>query len=218
MRYLLFLIPIFLYSGEYFAKVEPFMKYTISSKVSGLVTKTNQKLINQVAEDQTIIQIDDEVSKINYELAKSTYDIKRNFYHKIKRLTTKSKIEKDNEKITFLNAKQDYIRAKDDLQSRSIRANNLYIEDILVKKGNFVNPGTPLLKAYDISRAKITIFVSKEDILNIENKQIIVNGGSDFKLLRYSKITDSIQISSYKVELTGKSPTYFSQIAKVEIK
>ncbi len=218
MRFLLIFIPLFLYPGEYFAKVEPLEKYTISSKVSGLVTFTNDKLISRKARDEIIIKIDDEISKINYELAKSTYIIKKDFYNKIKHLTTKSKTEKNNEKINFLKSKQAYLKSKDDLKSRSIMAKNLYIDSILVKKGSYVNPGTPLLIAYDISKAKLTIYVTKEDIDNIENKKILVNNKSDFKILRYFKTTDNVNVSSYKVELVGSVPKFFSQIAKVEIK
>ncbi len=218
MRFLLLLLPLYMYCGEYYAKIEPLNKYTISSKVFGLVTFTNDKLISKEAKDETIVKIDDEISKINYELAKATYDIKRDFYKKIKNLKTKSKMQKDNEKIAFLKSKQSFLHAKDDLKSRNIKAQNLYIDKILVKKGNYVNPGTPLLKAFDISEGKIIIFVTKEDIENIDRKKILVNGRENFKLLRYFKTTDDIHVSSYKVILKGKKPKFFSQIAKVEIK
>lgn len=218
MKYLIFLIPIILYSSDYFAKVEPFESYTISSKVSGLVTYVDTSAISHKSKDQVLVKIDNEIATINYDTAKATYEIKKKYFNKIKNLTTKSKNEKDLEKISYLNAKQAYIVAKDNLYSRSIKANNLYIEDILVKEGNYVNPGTPLIKAYDISKAKLTIFVTKEDIDDIENKKIIVNNKSDFKLYRFFKVTDSIQISSYKVELIGPAPKMFSSIVKVEIK
>ncbi len=219
MKFLIsILLPIFLYAGEYFAKVEPFEEYTISSKSSGLVTYTNENLISNIAKNQTLVKIDDEISKINYEVALSTYKIKKNFYQKIQKLSTRSKLQKDNEKIVYLNAKQAYIRAKDDFESRNIKAKGLYIEDILVKKGNFVNPGTPLIKAYDINKSKITIYVTKEDIKDIKFKNILVNGKSDFKLYKYFKIADKVQVSSFKVILTSNTMKNFSDIVKVEIK
>lgn len=218
MRYLILFLPLFLYSSEYFAKVEPFEKYTISSKVSGLVVYTNQDIISHIAKNQNIVKIDDEIAKINHDVTLSTYNIKKSFYQKIKKLTTKSKNEKDNEKIIFLNAKQAYIKAKDDLKNRTIKANGLYIEDILVKKGNYVNPGTPLIKAYDTSKAKLTIYVSKEDIIDIKNRKILVNGKENYRLYKYFTIADDVQISSYKVQLIGPAPREFSHIAKVEIK
>lgn len=218
MRYLIFLLPIILFGGEYFAKVEPYETYTIASKISGLVTYVDTSVISHKAKNQILVKIDDEIAKINHDTTLATYNIKRQYYNKIKKLTTKSKNEKDLEKIAYLSAKQAYIVAKDNLQSRVIRAKNLYIEDILVRQGNYVNPGTPLIKAYDTSKAKITIFANKEDIKNIENRKILVNGKSDFKLYRFFNIADSVQISSYKVELVGPPPKRFSSIAKVQIK
>ncbi len=218
MRCLIFFIPLFLYSSEYFAKIEPLQNYTISSKISGLVTFTNDKLISHTVNDNIIVKIDDEISKINYDLAKATYEIKKNFYYKIKNLSSKTKTQKDNEKLIFLNAKQAYLKAKDDLQSRKIYLKNLYLEKILVKKGTYVNPGTPLIQALDLSKGKLIIYVNSEDIKDIKNKKILVNGKSGYKVLRYFKTTDSVQVSSYKVILVGDAPEFFSQIAKVEIK
>ncbi len=218
MKYLILFLPLFLYSGEYFGKIVPYKSYTLSSKVAGLVTYTNDKLITHVANDQSIVKIDDEVAKINYEVARASYEIKKDFYQAYKKLSTKSKSQKDNEKISYLNAKQAYIKAKDDLQSRNVKAKNLYIEEILVKPGSYVVPGTALIKASDISKAKIAVFVSAEDIQDIEHKTILVDGKSDFKVFRHFKIADKVQVSSYKLVLAGPAPKRFSSIAKVQIK
>lgn len=218
MRVLLLFLPLILNAAEYFAKVEPYETYVIASKVSGLVTYTNENLVSKVAKDEIIVKIDDEVAKINYEVALSNYKFQEDYYNKIKSLSTKSKNEKDNAKIAFLNSKQRYIATKDDLKSREILANGLYIAEILVKKGNFVQPGSIIIKAYDINLAKIIIYISEEDMLNLENKQILVDGKTDFKLHKFSKIADEKRISSYKVELVGASPKLFSKLVKVEIK
>ncbi len=218
MKFIILFLPLFLFGGEYFAKLEPLHEYIISSKVSGLVEFTNDKLISHEAKDEIVVKIDDKISKINFELAKATYEIKKDFYEKIKLLSTKSKSQKDSEKIIYLQAKQAFYQAKDDLQNRSIQAKNLYIKDILVKKGNFVNAGTALIKALDLSHAKLSVFVDKQDIENIQNKKILVNGKQNFKILRYFRVGDDVQISSYKLELIGDVPKFFSQIVKVQIK
>ena len=220
MRYIyLLLVPILGFAGEYYGKVEPIDSFVITSKVSGKVVFTNDSLEGKVAKDEPIVKIDDEVAKASYEVAKTTFEIKENQYRKIEALSTKSQTEKDNEKISYLNAKQSYIVAKDNYYSRTLRATGLYIQDIKVKKGGFVNPGTPLFEAMDISKSKITIFVTKEDLENIENKKIIVGGKEGvYALGKYNKVVDSTYISSFKVELIGKKPESFSQVVKVEIK
>lgn len=217
MKYILFLLPIFLFGGEYFAKIEPFQSYTIASKVSGLVTYTNEDIVSHIAKDEVIVKIDDELAKNNYDIALSTYNTRRRLYNNILKVRTKSQMAKDNEKLAFLNAKQAYINAKDNLKNRQIKASGLYISNILVKKGNFINPGAPLVEAYDTNRSKITIFVTKEDLEGIEKKKILVDGTSGYKLHKYFTIADKVQITSYKVELIGDAPKEFSKVVKVEI-
>lgn len=218
MRYLLFFLPLILFSGEYFAKIEPFEAYTISSKISGLVTFTNEELVSNKAKDEILVKIDDTLAKANYDIALETYNTRKRLYSNLLKVKTKSKTAKDNEKLLYLNAKQALINAKDNLKNRKIQANNLYIANIFVKKGNFVSPGTPLVEAYDTSRSKITIYVSKEDLEDIENKEILVDGKKTHKLYKYFTIADKVKITSYKVELVGNSPKEFSKVIKVTIK
>lgn len=218
MRYLLLFLPLFLFSGEYFAKVEPFETFTFSSKVSGLITYTNEELVSKVTKDEVLVKIDDELAKANYDIALQTYNTRKRLYNNLLKVKTKSKTAKDNERLLYLSTKQALISARDNLKNRKIYANNLYIANIFVKKGAFVNPGTPLIEAYDISRSKITIYVSKEDLDNIENKKILVNGEENYTLHKYFTIADKVKITSYKVELIGKTPQEFSKIVKVTIK
>jgi len=217
-KFLIFFIATFVFGGEYYAKLEPLHSYTFCSKVAGLVSFVNYEAEGKIAGNEPIVKIDDEVARLDYEVAKQTYSIKEDIYEKTSKISTKSKVEKDTQKINYLSAKQAFIKAKDNYFSRTIKAKDLYIGDILVEKNSFVNHGTPLFKAFDYSMAKITIFVSKDDIKAIENKKILVNGKSDFKLHKFFSVADTTYISSYKVELIGPTPKLFSELVKVEIK
>lgn len=215
----LIIAPIFLFAGEYYSKVEPVKSFVITSKVSGKVISVNDSLEGKIAGDSVVVKIDDEVAKINYEVAKTTYEIRKDQYNRVKNLSTRSKTEKDNEKISYLNAKQNFINAKDNYFSRSLRAEGLYIQDVKVEKGGYVNPGTALVEAYDVSKSKLTVFVTRDDIENIENKKILVEGKEGtYKLDKYSSIADTTYVSSFKVELIGEAPKRFSDVVKVEIK
>lgn len=218
MKYILLFLPLLLFGGDYFAKVEPFEAYTISSNVAGLVTYTNENLVSKVASDEVVIKIDDELAQINYDIALQTFNTRKRLYNNLLKVKTKSQTAKDNEKLLYLSAKQALINAKDNLKHRKIKANGLYIAKILVKKGGYVNYGTPLIEAFDTSRSKITIFVTKEDIIDIENRKIVVGGKEDYTLYKYFTIADKQKITSYQVELVGKAPKNFSKIVKVEIK
>ncbi|MCV6607335.1 MAG: hypothetical protein OIF32_03915 [Campylobacterales bacterium] len=220
MKFFLFLLlPVFLFSAEYYGKVEPFKKYTITSKTSGKVVSVNDSIKGKIAGGEVIVQIDDEVSKVDYEVAKETYEIRKGQYNRIKNLRTKTKTEKDLEKINYLNGKKAYITAKDTYEAKILRAKDLYIYDILVEKGGYVNFGTPLFEAYDTSKSRITIYLTREDMEGIQDKIIIVNGKEgEYQIEQVLNVADKKFVSSYKLELVGPSVKRFSDVVKVEIK
>lgn len=219
MKKLLFLIlAIYAFGGEYYAKQEPLRSYVFASKVSGAVVFVNSDLSGKLAKNDIIVQIDDEISKVSLDVAKQSFEIQADLYKKSQNLSTSSKSQKDQDKIKYLNAKQAYTMAKEDLNSRSLRAKNLLIGDILVEVGSFVAPGTPLFKAYDVSKSKLVFYATKEDIQDIKNKKILVNGKEgEFTLSKYYPTTDDVYVSSYKVELIGKAPLVFSSLLKIQI-
>jgi multidrug resistance efflux pump len=219
MKYLIFLLPIFLFGTEYYGKVEPFKKYTITSKTNGKVIFVNDEAKGKVATSEIIVKLDSQVSQINYQVAKEVFEIKESQYNRIKDLRTKTKTEKDLEKINYLNAKKAYIVAKDSYFAKTLRAKDLYIYNILVEIGGYVNFGTPLFEAYDISRSRITIYLTREDLKDIKNKTIIVNGQEGkYTIESVMNVADKKFVSSYKLELVGGRVERFSDIVKVEIK
>lgn len=219
MKYLFFLLilTITLNAKVYMAQIQPFEKFIFSAKVSGLVEYVNDDAKSKITTSQ-IIRLDSKISKIKYDILKSIYEIRKDIYNKTKNLKTKSKAQKDTEKLSYLQAKQNYELAKDDYQSRSIKVKNLYIHDIKVNEGSFAQQGSTLFIAYDLSKSKLEIYVTLEELKDIENKTFIVDGKDDFKLYKYYKIADDVYISSYKVVLVSDKNINFSKIVKVEIK
>lgn len=215
----------------YYAKVEPLFRYTIAASTSGEITLADETREGGVS-DQTIIRIDDALDKVNYEIAQESYrnlreiyETKHSVYEKIAAMSTKSQIEKDNEKISLLTAKNTMENArltmetiKDRLAKKSINAAGLYVYDIFVNEGEYVNPGTKLAELHDISGSRITVFVNKEEINNIKDSTISVNGKMGiYRIDKKLEVADSEFISSYRVELVGPAPKRFSDIAKIEI-
>ena len=206
-------------AAEYYAKQEPIASYVVTSKVAGLVTFVNTAKEGKLCtDDEPVVRIDDEIARVAYEAQKETFEIRKDIYERTKNITTKSKAEKDTEKISFLVAQQNYTQARDNYFARILRAKGLYVGDILVKKNGYVSPGTPLFRAYDYSASKLTIFVDRETVENIQSKKILVDGRDDFKLAKFYSVADETYVSSYKVELVGPAPKLFSKILKVEIK
>lgn len=108
---------------------------------------------------------------------------------------------------------------KDIISNKKLIEKSNYIFNIAVKEGDYVNPGTLLYEAKDLSKGKLEIFVPIAQIEEIKNKEIFLNGvKSDIKISKIYEIADSTNISSYKVELILDNAKIFSRLVKIEFK
>ncbi len=181
------------------------------------------------------------ITKKNLKNAKEIASIREKNYKKIKNLKTKSRVEKDNELINSVNAQnqvlslmsslenlksqlndQNYKIAtlKDQIKKKSITVPKGYlIYKLYLQKGDFAGVGTPLIDAYDISKAKLTVYVSKEDYDLAKNGVIYLNGKSTaYKVDKLWNSADTQNISSYKAEIVISAPKMFSKLTKVEFR
>ena len=181
------------------------------------------------------------ITKKNFENAKKVANIRLRNYNKIKNLKTKSRVEKDNELINSVNAQnqslslmsnlenlksqlddQKYKIAtlKDQINKKSIRVPKGYlVYKLYLQKGDFAGMGSPLVDAYDISMAKLTIFVSKEDYDLAKSGVIYMDGKkTNYKVNKLWKSADTQNISSYKTEILIPAPKVFSKLVKIEFK
>ncbi len=181
------------------------------------------------------------LSKESVVYAKKSMKIDQSNYDRIKNLSTYSKIQKDAKLLTLINSKNNYLKAKNSLQNlqtqkldlelkiatlkdkidkKNIKIKKgLYIYKIYPNIGDFVNMGSPLVDVQDLSFAKLTIFVSSEDLKNIESKKIYLdNKLSNYKIDKVWSVADTQNISSYRVEILIDKPDRFSKLMKVEFK
>ena len=94
-----------------------------------------------------------------------------------------------------------------------------YISNIAVKKGDYVNPGTLLYEAQDLSKGKLEFFVPISSIDSIKNKKIFLDGKeSNIKINKIYSVADSSNISSYKVEIIVDKVKTFSRLVKIEFR
>ncbi|MEA3314802.1 MAG: hypothetical protein U9Q30_02950 [Campylobacterota bacterium] len=221
------------FSNSYYSKVEPINNYEIKSSVSGKVVLTNNQLESSYVKDDTIIKIDSYINEIELrnsqkklEILRNIRDIEEDTLRSFNKVSSKSKFDKDLQKIKILNIKSNITdletkieTLKDTINKKNLIENNKYIYDISVKVGDFVNPGTLLYTAIDISSAKLTIFISKDNIKDIKNKKIYLDDKeTDFKVSKLYKIADKKHISSYKCEINIPAPDVFSKLMKIEFK
>jgi multidrug resistance efflux pump len=186
----------------------------------------------------------EEMLKINQELAttlKDTLKRQEGYYQRLNRLSTASKTQKDNAYNAFSSAKAQYLGTRekiinlekqivdlnykiealnDTIAKKRICIEDHYIYKMLISKGDFVNPSTPLLEVKDLSRAKLVLFLDEEELKDIEHKILYINGEkTEYKVDKVWKLSDTKYISSYRTEVIIKRPKErFSSLLKVEIK
>lgn len=235
MKYILGLviITVALQANEYYAKIQAINEYKIKASISGKVIFSDTKKESTHVNNAIIIKIDDKINKIDLKQTKNkisnlrqVLNIHKQTLKSFNRVSSKSRFDKDKQKIVILNTKATLndlqtklLTLKENIKNKNISVNNLYINQIFVKKGDYVNPGTLLISAYDLSKGKIEIFVSKEDLINIKEKTILIDDKKeDIKINKIYKTTDSKHLSSYKVELIIPKVEQFSKLVKVSIK
>jgi hypothetical protein len=179
---------------------------------------------------------------LSYDILENTKEIaniKKGQYDKFNELATRSQINKDNDFFNYLSAYNTYLNTKekvislktqindmkysiatlkDRIKNKKISVKNLFVYKIYVKKYDYVNIATPLVDLYDISSGKLEIYLPVEEVENINNKSIYIDGKkTKYKIDKLYKVADSERISSYKAEIIIDKPTVFSKLVKVEV-
>lgn len=171
---------------------------------------------------------------------KTLIEKKEQNYEAIKDLKVKSKVQKDTEFYDLVSSRNLLLNTQKEINSlitqiadlklrkaqlqksikdKSVSAKGFVLYSLAVKEGQVVNMATPLAKVADVSKALLTIYVDVEDLSNIKDKAIYIDGKkTEYKISRLLKIADSKSISKYEVQIIIKSPKIFSQLAKVELK
>lgn len=222
-----------LFANEFYAVVEPINTYNVKSSVSGTVTKVYTNLESKIVKNNYIVKIDSKIDKIDLQQStvkldnlKKILKIENGTLESFNKVSSKSKFDKDNQKIKVLNIastisdmKIKVSTLKDKIAKKNIKENNLYISNISVKKGDYVNPGTLLYTAYDLSSAKVEVFVPIKQAHTLKNKTIYINDEkTELKISKLHNVADTKHISSYKCEIILKNYTKFSEVLKVSFK
>ncbi len=162
-------------------------------------------------------------------------------YDVVKDLNSYSKSQKDSKLLTKIRSKNSLIQAKSSLDNLNSQREDLefkirlledkiskknikvpdghYIYKIYPTKGDYINPGSKLVDVYDISKALLVLFLSQDELVDIDSKTIYIDGEpTEYKIYKRWSIADSVNISSYRVEILIDSPKEFSKLVKVEFK
>tara|TARA_B100001063_G_scaffold240385_1_gene265295 strand:- start:336 stop:1043 length:708 start_codon:yes stop_codon:yes gene_type:complete len=221
------------FASEYYAKLQPVQSYKIKSSVSGKVIYANEDIEGKKANNSLIVQIDSNINKIDLEQSRNKLsyinqmiNIEQKNYERLSRVSSKPAFEKDSQKLKVVNlksSKADIIikieGLKDTISKKRLIEKSNYISNIAVKKGDYVNPGTLLYEAQDLSKGKLEFFVPISSIDTIKNKKIFLDGKeANIKINKIYSVADSSHISSYKVEIIVDKVKTFSRLVKIEFR
>ena len=230
----LFVTTVTLYANEYYAKVQPIHTYEVKASVSGKVDFVNKDLESKYLEkSELIVKIDDVVnqmdlkqSEVKLEALLAVQKLEEENLERFKQVSSKSKYDRDNQKIKILNAvstvsdlQTKIATLKDTIKNKNLYEKDLYIYEVVVEAGDYVNPGTHLYTAMDLSSGKLEIFIPIDQAATIQTKTIYIDGqATDLKISKLYDVADEQHISSYKCEIIIPDPHNFSSLKKVEFK
>lgn len=203
----------------------------IDDKVEKLELKNAKQTLS-------LLQKELKATKEILQASQSVVSIAKSQYEKIKSLATKSKVEKDARKQAYLSAKISALNIENQLASLQTQISttrlkidslrdaiskkhfsnkNLYLYNLAVRQGDFVNYGSLVATLADISKARLTLYLLPEEVASIEGKIPYIEG-EKARLHKVFKIADSAHLSSYRVEIEMRNPTSFSKVVKVDFR
>ncbi len=176
---------------------------------------------------------------------KATLDRRQSAYERLKDLASASQSQKDNSYAAFVAAKNQYLGTrekiitlkkqildleyqiallKDTIAKKHIAQPGKYLYQLMVRSGEFATPGMPLAVVQDTSRAKLTLFLDRDELVDsegkkIEEKTIYIDGKpTKLHLERIWKVADSQYVSAYRARIVMLPKYPFSKLVKVEFR
>ena len=232
--FLLLLTPLLLFAKVHYAKVEPYESVVLKSAVSALVIDVDLDAEGTMVEGKRVVYLDDSLDKINLKISKESLLIlhetlkrQESYFQRIDKLKTASTTQKDNAFYGFASAKTQYLdmqykiaQLEDSIEKKSIVLDHMYLYEIMVRKGDYVAPGSSLARVVDTNRAKLVLFLEPSELEQLEHKTVYLNGEKTaYKVDKVWRVADEKFISSYRAEIYIPAPKgSFSKLMKVEIK
>jgi len=231
---LLLFTPLLIFAKVHYAKVEPYESVVLKSAVSALVMDVDLEAEGRIVDQKRVIYLDDHLDKINLKTSNETLLIlhetlkrQESYFQRMDKLKTASTTQKDNAFYSFASAKTQYLdmqykiaQLEDSIEKKSIVLHHMYLYEIMVRKGDYVTPGSPLASIVDASRAKLVLFLEPSELEEIEQKTVYLNGEkTEYKVDKVWRVADEKFISSYRAEIYITAPKgSFSKLVKVEVK
>jgi len=205
----------------------------IDDAIDRVSLKTSQESLSLV--EQTL-SINEQVLRG----IKETHQIKKSYYERVKSIATSTVTQKDNANSAYIASSNQVLATqekiinlkkqildlnykiamlKDTIGKKSISSKGRYIYKIMVRAGEFASPGMPLAIVDDLSKAKLVIYLNKDELKDIKNKKVYIDGAeSSEQISNIWKETDDKFISEYKAEIIIDPKYQFSSLLKIELR
>ncbi len=181
------------------------------------------------------------LKKQNLQNSKKVLSIDRENYNRVKNLSSYSTVQKDVKLLSMINSQNSYIATKSSLENLKTQKEDLklkiitlqdridkksikvregnYIYKIYPSVGDYVNPGSKLMDVYDVSKTLLVVYLSKDELVGLLKKSIYLDGvKTSYKISKIWQVADSVNISSYRVEILTDRSKIFSNLIKIEFK
>jgi len=205
----------------------------LDSKIDKIELESSQKGIQLL---ESMVQVNENVLIALEESLQRHQE----YYERIEGMMTASNTQKDNAFYAYITTKTQYLSTqekldslrkqqldleykiallKDRIQKKEIRLHQKFLYKLLVSKGDFVNAGTPLAQLKDLTRAKLVLFLEREELKGLKSKTIYINDKpTKYTIHKVWSVADEKYISSYRAEILIKPHNNFSELLKVELK
>jgi len=217
-------------AGSYKAKVEPYDAHTVSAEVSGRIVKLDQRDELKTL-DKVVIEIDhalDDVQLANdrrkLQLLQAQIAVKQSQYDSIKDLASQNRFTKDQYKTELLSLKMQaedlkslVAQLEDMIAKKRIALRRAYLKTLYVRQGEYVAPGTKLMKVEDHGGGRLVLYVDAADRAVLEKAKITVEGSSGWKVEKAATSTDETYVSYSRVDLVKRGSVPLGRVMTVTI-
>lgn len=219
------------FAKSYMATIEPVHAYTIYAQAAGEIVKLDENDEKKVI-NKELIHIDSKIESLRMKSYKEQLKhykeeekIHQRLYDNSKNIRGKSKTEKDTLLLALL-AQQTKVselelkiaELQDTLDKKRIFIRGLYLKELYVNLHDYVSVGTKVAQVYDISKGKMTLYIHKDDIKEIKEKKIYIDGVESSAVISKLDMTlDETYVSSYKAELVTHDIS-FGKLVTIEFR
>ncbi|NPA30070.1 MAG: hypothetical protein GXO33_07805 [Epsilonproteobacteria bacterium] len=184
--------------------------------------------------------------ELTEEMAKNqqgVYRRQKRYYERIKGLKTKSKTEKDKVFASQASALNQWLSLddkaaalrrqiadtryriallKDRIDKKRIRPiEGAVVYKVAVRRGDYVNPGTLLMTAVDLSKGRLVLYLDSAEARRAKEATVYIDGkATNLKVSKLIPVADETHLASYRAEIVVPRPPggLFSKLVTVELK